>query len=66
MPYLDVHTFQPVRHFPGSQCLVYIANLTNRTPPTRYNSPYLSSTLSDTRYDDYYGRTMRIAMDIKF
>jgi hypothetical protein len=45
---------------------VHIANLTNRTPPTRYNSPYLSSTLSDTRYDDYYGRTMRIAMDIKF
>jgi hypothetical protein len=22
LPYLDVHTFQPVRHFPGSQCLV--------------------------------------------
>ena len=51
---------------PAISMRVHIANLTNRTPPTRYNSPYLSSTLSDTRYDDYYGRTMRIAMDIKF
>ncbi len=45
---------------------MHIANLTNRKPPTRYNSPYLGSTLSDTRYDDYYGRTVRIGMDIKF
>lgn len=44
----------------------YIGNLTNRTPPVRYNSPYLGSTLADTRYDDYLGRTLRLAMDIKF
>jgi len=50
----------------GISLRVHIANLTNKTPPVRYNSPYLGSTLADTRYDDYYGRTVRLAMDIKF
>ena len=54
------------RFTPTFSMRMHIANLTNRTPPVRYNSPYLGSTLSDTRYDDYYGRTVRIAMDIKF
>ena len=44
----------------------HIGNLTNRTPPVRYNSPYFGSTLADTRYDDYLGRNIRLAMDIKF
>ena len=51
---------------PNISVRLHVANLTNRTPPVRYNSPYLGSTLSDTRYDNYYGRTIRIAMDIKF
>lgn len=54
------------RFTPAVSMRVHIANLTNKTPPVRYQSPYLGSTLADTRYDDYYGRTVRIAMDIKF
>jgi iron complex outermembrane receptor protein len=51
---------------PSISLRVHIANVTNRTPPVRYNSPYLGSTLADTRYDDYCGRTVRLAMDVKF
>ena len=51
---------------PSISLRVHITNLTNKTPPVRYNSPYLGSTLADTRYDDYYGRTVRLAMDVKF
>lgn len=44
----------------------HITNLTNRIPPIRYSNPYSGTTLADTRYDDYYGRTVRVAMDIRF
>lgn len=54
------------RFTPAVSMRLHISNLTNKTPPVRYQSPYLGSTLADTRYDDYYGRTVRLAMDIKF
>jgi iron complex outermembrane receptor protein len=54
------------RFTPTISLRAYITNLTNRTPPVRYQSPYLTTSLADTRYDNYYGRTVRIAMDIKF
>jgi iron complex outermembrane receptor protein len=45
-----------------------IQNLTNKTPPLRYNSLYAggASQLTDTRYNDYYGRTIRLVLDHKF
>jgi iron complex outermembrane receptor protein len=54
------------RFTPKVSLRVHIANLMNRTPPVRYQSPYLGSSLADTRYDDYYGRAVRLAMDVKF
>jgi iron complex outermembrane receptor protein len=54
------------RFTPAISMRVHMGNLTNRTPPVRYQTPYLGSSLADTRYDDYLGRTLRIAMDIKF
>lgn len=51
---------------PAVSLRTHISNLTNRTPPVRYSSPYYGTTLADTRYDDYYGRTVRVAMDIRF
>lgn len=45
-----------------------IQNLTNETPPLRYNSLYAAgaSQLTDTRYNNYYGRTLRISVDHRF
>lgn len=45
-----------------------IQNLTNQTPPLRYASLYSggASQLTDTRYNDYYGRTIRLVIEHKF
>lgn len=45
-----------------------IQNLTNETPPLRYSSLYSSgaSQLTDTRYNNYYGRMVRISLDHRF
>jgi iron complex outermembrane receptor protein len=45
-----------------------IQNLTNKTPPLRYASLYSggASQLTDTRYNDYYGRTIRLVLEHKF
>ena len=54
------------RFTPAFSMRMHITNLTNRIPPVRYQSPYLGSSLADTRYDDYYGRTARLTVDLKF
>lgn len=45
-----------------------IQNLTNETPPLRFSSLYSggASQLTDTRYNNYYGRTVRISIDHRF
>jgi outer membrane receptor protein involved in Fe transport len=45
-----------------------IQNLTNKTPPLRYASLYSggASQLTDTRYNDCYGRTIRLVLEHKF
>jgi iron complex outermembrane receptor protein len=45
-----------------------IQNLTNETPPLRFSSLYAAgaSQLTDTRYNNYYGRTVRISIDHRF
>ena len=45
-----------------------IQNATNKTPPLRYASLYSggASQLTDTRYNDYYGRTIRLVLEHKF
>jgi len=45
-----------------------IQNLTNETPPLRYSSLYSvgASQLTDTRYNNYYGRIVRISIDHRF
>lgn len=45
-----------------------IQNLTNETPPLRFSSLYSAgaSQLTDTRYNNYYGRTVRISLDHRF
>jgi iron complex outermembrane receptor protein len=45
-----------------------IQNLSNKTPPLRYSSLYSAgaSQLTDTRYNNYYGRMIRLSIDHRF
>ena len=52
----------------STQIKLAIQNLTNETPPLRFSSLYAAgaSQLTDTRYNNYYGRTVRISIDHRF
>jgi len=50
-----------------AQYTMTVTNLTNETPPVRYMSlganTVSSLPLTDTRYNDYYGRTFRLVAE---
>lgn len=53
---------------PSTRLRARIQNLTNEKPPLRYSSLYAAgaSQLTDTRYNNYYGRMLRISIDHRF